>query len=121
MNIRIKNIYNPGSTKPVTGTFQVDTLTSTFFYIDSGSDTEADNLTLVKNSFVAQSVRLPTAPITVGKTTKYELSLTPKNPIPASPSYLIMTFPGQFAFQAGACTAQSGATAITCAVLEGTR
>lgn len=73
---------NPGSVKPITTGFTVQTQTSTGSLIDQGTSVTNSGLTLATNTFTAVALTKPTGVIKVGNTEEYIFSITPKNTIP---------------------------------------
>ena len=110
----ISKVYNPGSTKPISTSFQANTQTSSGYLIDSGSAITTSNFALIVNSLTSVSVDAPTGTIVVGAVTDYRFTVVPNNPIPSG-GQLLVIFPSQFEVQsAGSCSAVISSVSYTC-------
>ena len=72
-------MYNPGSTKPISTSFQANTQTSAGYLIDTGTAVSTSNFALVVNSFTSITVNAPTGTIVVGAVTEYKFTIVLKN------------------------------------------
>lgn len=117
LSYTISNVYNPGSTKTISTTFQANSQTTAGYLIDSGTAKTTSGFSLVANSFTSITVNLPTGNIIVGDIPEYKFTVVLKNAIPASGGKLTITFPSQITVQAaGTCTAVISSTNHNCAL-----
>lgn len=102
----LSEVYNPGSTKPISTSFQANTQTTEGYLIDAGTAATTANFALVANSFTSITVNAPTGNIIVGQITEYKFTIVLKNAISSTGGKLLITFPSQIAVQStGSCTA----------------
>ena len=111
LSYTISQVYNPGSTKPISTSFQANSQTSNPYLIDSGTAATTSGFTLVANSFTSVTINLPSGTIIVGDIPEYKFTIVLNNAIPSSGGKLTITFPSQIAVQsAGTCTAVISST-----------
>jgi hypothetical protein len=115
LSYTLTQVYNPGSTKPISTTFQSNTQTSEGYLIDSGTAATTSGFDLVVNSFTSITVNSPSGNIVVGEITEYKFTIVLKNAIPSSGGQLLITFPSEIAVQSsGSCTAVISSTTHVC-------
>ena len=110
----ISRVLNPGSTKPISTSFQVTTLTSAGYLIDTGTAATTSNFNLTANTFTSITVNLPTGSIVVGQVTDYQFTIVLTNSIPSSGGELLITFPSEITVLSnGSCSAAISSTSHT--------
>jgi len=108
-------VYNPGSTKAISTSFEANTQTTEGYLIDSGTAVTTSGFSLIVNSFTSINVNSPSGTIVVGEITEYKFTIILKNLIPSSGGQLLITFPSEIAVQSsGSCTASISSTSHTC-------
>lgn len=111
MSYEISKVYNPGNTKPINTSFEVNTQTSNAYIIDEGTAVSTANFDLSANTFASIVIVLPSGNIIVGETTTYKFNVTLTNAIPSSGGKLLITFPDEITvYSTGSCTALVSST-----------
>lgn len=117
LSFKITNVYNPGSTKTISSSFEAYTQTSEGYLVDDGTAISVLNRNLVSNSFTSITVNSPVSPIIVGEITEYDFDIVLKNDIPSSGGKLTISFPTQITvYSTGSCTAVISDTSHVCSV-----
>jgi hypothetical protein len=115
LTINLSSVYNPGSTKPISTSFQVATQTNDPYAIDTGTAASTSGFGLVYNDFTSVTVNAPTGTIANGEIVEYQFTIVLKNGIPATGGSLVITFPSEIAVQSsGSCTAVISSTNHVC-------
>ena len=115
--LKVTNLFNPYSTAPNSAVaYTVSTFTSANGKIDTGSKSDGPALELLPNVFTI-GTNPTTAPVKVGATASYTLSVTNTHnliPSAANSGKLEVTFPSEIRLLTTACSATYSSVTLAC-------